>query len=81
MIELRNRAQGLVYSTERSLAEYGDFLKPAELEEIKYDLRTVKELLQDANKEELQAILQSLEASAYRLAEAMYSGIDTGDNE
>ncbi len=81
IIDLRNRATGLVYSTERSLAEYGEYLQKHELDEIHYDLRTVKELLQDATKEELEAILQSLEASAYRLAEAMYSGIDTGSSE
>ncbi|MEZ4459773.1 MAG: molecular chaperone DnaK [bacterium] len=81
IIELRNRAAGLVYSTRRSLAEYGEYLSQHELEEVRYDLRTVKELLEDANKEELEAILQSLEASAYRLAEAMYSGIDTGGTE
>jgi molecular chaperone DnaK len=77
MIELRNRAQGLVYSTERSLGEYGEFLTPDEREEISYDVQTVKELLEDANKEELEAIIASLEASAYRLAEAMYAGLDT----
>ncbi len=81
IINLRNRATGLVYSTERSLTEYGEYLQQHELEEIHYDLRTVKELLEDATKEELEAILQSLEASAYRLAEAMYSGIDTGSTE
>ena len=81
IIDLRNRATGLVYSTERSLAEYGEYLQQHELDEIHYDLRTVKELLEDATKEELEAILQSLEASAYRLAEAMYSGIDTGSTE
>lgn len=81
IINLRNRATGLVYSTERSLAEYGEYLQKHELDEIHYDLRTVKELLEDATKEELEAILQSLEASAYRLAEAMYSGIDTGSTE
>lgn len=77
LIELRNRAQGLVYSTERSLGEYGEFLTPDEREEISYDVQTVKELLEDANKEELEAIIASLEASAYRLAEAMYAGLDT----
>lgn len=77
VIELRNRAQGLVYSTERSLGEYGEFLTPDEREEISYDVQTVKELLEDANKEELEAIIASLEASAYRLAEAMYAGLDT----
>lgn len=77
LIDLRNRAQGLVYSTERSLKEYGDFLRGDERQELAYDVETVKELLEDANREELEAIIASLEASAYRLAEAMYAGLDT----
>jgi len=80
MIELRNRAQGLVYSTQRSIKEYGEFLGPDERAEISYDVETVKELLGDANREELEAIIASLEASAYRLAEAMYAGLDTDNS-
>lgn len=80
MIELRNRAQGLVYSTQRSIKEYGEFLGQDERDEISYDVETVKELLGDANREELEAIIASLEASAYRLAEAMYAGLDTDNS-
>ena len=75
---MRNRAQGLTYSTERSLREYGDFLSPEERAEIEQDVMTVRELLDEANQEELQAIITSLEASAYRLAEAMYASVDGG---
>ena len=78
LIELRNRAQGLTYSTERSLREYGDFLPPEERAEIEQDVMTVRELLDAANQDELQAIIASLEASAYRLAEAMYASVDDG---
>lgn len=74
-LELKNRAEGLVYTTERSIKEYGEFLEPEELQEIEEDLATVKELLDVANVDELQAIIASLEASAYRLAEAMYSAV------
>ncbi len=78
VVELRNRATGLVYSTERSLREYGEFLAEEEAEEIRNDLGMVRELLDAANAEELQAIISSLEASAYRLAEAMYASVDGG---
>lgn len=74
-LELKNRAEGLVYTTQRSVKEYGEFLGAEELEEIKEDVVTVRELLEVANVEELQAIIASLEASAYRLAEAMYEAV------
>ncbi len=81
LVELRNRAQGLTYSAERSLREYGDFLPPEERSEIAQDVLTVRELLEEANHEELQSIIASLEASAYRLAEAMYASVDTGNSD
>ncbi len=81
-LELKNRAEGLVYTTERSIKEYGEFLSEAELAEIREDLDTVRELLDVANLEELRAIIASLEASAYRLAEAMYGAVgDDAESE
>lgn len=76
LTELQNRARGLVYQTDRSLAQYGEYLEDDERLEIKEDVETVKELLMDATIEELESIIGSLEASAYRLADAMYSSLD-----
>ncbi len=75
-IELRNRATGLVFQTERSLNEYGDLLDPDEVDATRADIDTIKELLEDANREELDVMVASLEAMAHSLAEAMYSGLD-----
>ncbi|MFW5968188.1 MAG: Hsp70 family protein, partial [Persicimonas sp.] len=72
LAEMRNEAQGLLYSTERTFKEFGSSLPEDEQEDIASDLSTIKELLEDANKEELEAIIANLEASAYRLADVMY---------
>jgi molecular chaperone DnaK len=77
--EMRNQAQGLLYSTERSFSEFGGDLPEEERDEIANDLETIKELLEDANKEELEAIIANLEASAYRLADVMYGPADEGE--
>jgi molecular chaperone DnaK len=74
--EMRNQAQGLLYSTERSFSEFGEDLPEDERAEIASDLQTIKELIEDANKEELEAIIANLEASAYRLADVMYGPAD-----
>jgi molecular chaperone DnaK len=79
--EMRNEAEGLLYSTERSLNAYGDNLSPEEQEEIRGDIETVKELLEDASLEELEAIIDSLQASAHRLSEAMYADEDVDPND
>ncbi len=73
LVEMRNEAQGLLYSTERSFSEFGDALPAEEQGEVANDIATIKDLIEDANKEELEAIIANLEASAYRLAEAMYA--------
>lgn len=73
--ELRVKANGLLYSTERSLQDYGEMLEPTERGEMEMDLSTIKDLLNGASLEELQTIVQSLEATAYRIAEVMYSAM------
>jgi molecular chaperone DnaK len=73
LVEMRNEAQGLLYSTERSFNEYGDALPDEERTDVANDISTIKELVDDATKEELEAIIANLEASAYRLADAMYT--------
>ncbi len=76
VMEKRNQAEGLLYSTERSLDAYGSELPEEEREQMAVDIATVKELIDDANLEELETIVETLEAGAHRLAEAMYSAME-----
>lgn len=73
LIEKRNEVKGLLYSTQRSFDGFGDDLPPEESKEIASDLATIQDLIEDATLDELDAMVANLEASAYRLAEAMYS--------
>ena len=43
MIELKNEADSLVYSTEKSLMEYGDKLEAEEQSEVEAQIVAVKE--------------------------------------
>ncbi len=76
LMEKRNQAEGLLYSTERSLEAYGSELPEDEAQELATDIATVKELVEGANLEELGTIIDTLEACAHRLAEAMYAAMD-----
>jgi molecular chaperone DnaK len=76
LMEMRNEAEGLMFSTQRSLEAYGDKLPDEEREEIENDIDTVRELIDDATHEELEAIIDSLQASANRIAEAAYAEMD-----
>ncbi len=75
-MEMKNQAEGLLYSTERSLEAYGSELPPEELEDLKEAVATVKGLIDDATLEELETIMQTLETAAHRLAEAMYESME-----
>ncbi len=75
-IEMRNQAEGLLYSTERSFDMYGEELPPDEYEEMAEDIAAIKELLDDASLEELETICTTLEAAAHRLSEAMYDAVE-----
>lgn len=76
VMEKRNQAEGLLYSTERSLEAYGSELPEEEQQELAADIATVKELIGDATIEELDTIIETLETGAHRLAEAMYSAME-----
>ncbi len=76
VMEKRNQAEGMLYSTERSLQAYGSQLPAEEFEELMQDVETVKGLISDATLDELETILATLEAAAHRLAQAMYDAME-----
>ncbi len=74
--ELIVNADGLIYSTEKSLEEFGNMLKPEEVEEIKENLIQCKELIEKSSQRDYQQLKQAitrLETSAHRIADAMYA--------
>jgi molecular chaperone DnaK len=75
IVDLRNRAEGLLYSTERTLEEYGEALDPLDLELIQHDVDKLKAALEGdgADPTEVEALFKALETSAYRIAETIYA--------
>ncbi len=75
LVSARNAADGLVHSTKKSLAEYGDKLEAAEKTAIEDGIKELEEVLKDgsATKDALEAKTKSLEASAQKLGEKMYA--------
>lgn len=70
--DLRNMADGLLYTTEKSLEEYASMLTPEDVEDIQEDLESLKSVYETADIEKLKAAYQRLEGSSHRIAEAMY---------
>jgi molecular chaperone DnaK len=74
LAELRNNADGLIYTTEKSLEEYGNLLSEKDREEIKADMERLKGVLNGGDVSALKEAFQRLEGSAYRIADAIYAG-------
>jgi molecular chaperone DnaK len=73
LADLKNNAEGLVYTTEKSLEEYASALGADDLAEIRADLDALKGVLQGADPAAIKEALTRLEGSAYRIADAIYA--------
>jgi molecular chaperone DnaK len=72
--DLINMADGLIYTTERSLDEYASMLSEDDIAEIREDLESLKEVREEGTEpERIKAAINRLEGSSHRIAEAMYA--------
>ncbi len=73
LADLKNNAEGLIYTTEKSLEEYASALKVEDLDEIKADLEALKQTMPSNDPPAIKDALVRLEGSAYRIADAIYA--------
>jgi molecular chaperone DnaK len=73
LADLRNNAEGLIYTTEKSLEEYAHVVTPKDVAEIQADVENLKGLMKQDDAAKLKEALQRLESSAYRIADAIYA--------
>ena len=81
LADLRNMADGLIYTTEKSLEEYSSMLTARDIAEINEDLESLKSVYDSGDIERVQAAVQRLEGSSHRIAEAMYQEALEDENE
>ena len=74
LAELRNKADNLVYTTEKSLKDFGNKVSETDKKNIEDKLRTLKDTLKrtDAKAEEIQKGIDELTQASYKLAEEVY---------
>ena len=72
-VEARNQLDSLVYSTEKSLKEYGDDLDAGVKENIENALKKAKETLEGQDAQAMRTAAEQLSQSSHKLAEAMYA--------
>merc|ERR1712054_307969 len=74
VVETRNQADSMVYSTEKSLKEHGDKLDAKDKDNIQKAIDDLKNVLKDENasSESLKGKLEALNTAAMKLGEIMY---------
>ncbi|MDQ2816576.1 MAG: Hsp70 family protein, partial [Candidatus Eremiobacteraeota bacterium] len=71
-VETRNRADGLVYSTERTLKEVGDKVSGDDKTDVEKALDNLRSLLKTGSPEEIKTATDALQEKSYKLAQAVY---------
>jgi molecular chaperone DnaK len=70
--ELRNKADGLIYSTERTLEEYAEHISPEDRDALAAALEKSRSLLEAEDTAGLEAAVDELSGLSYRMTESLY---------
>ena len=73
LADARNRAESLLYSAERALAEFGEMLPEDERAAITSDVADCRNSVETGDLSEVEAAIARLEVSAQRIGEVLYS--------
>jgi molecular chaperone DnaK len=73
LVEARNEADGLIYTTEKSMAEFGSKLDAAAKSDLEAALSRSKKALEGADAEAIRAATKDLTQASHKLAEMIYS--------
>ena len=77
LADARNRAESLLYSAERALAEFGEMLPEDERAAITSDVADCRNSVETGDLAEVEAAIARLEASAQRIGEVLYAAADS----
>lgn len=72
VIEAKNNAQQLIYSTEKAMKEYGDKIDADAKTDIERRLSDLKDAITKDDINDITKAIEALNTSAHKLAEAMY---------
>jgi molecular chaperone DnaK len=72
LVEAKNHAEGMLHSTEKSLAEFGDKVSAADKSAIEQAISELKTALEGESKDQIEQKTNALGQVAMKLGEAMY---------
>ena len=71
-IEAHNRADGLIYSTEKTLRENREKVPASEASEVEKAIEEARKALAEGPKEDIERAAEALTAASHKLAEILY---------
>ncbi len=71
-VEIKNKADSLIFQSEKTLNEIGDKLPESDKEEVKTALEKLKETAKGTDTDAIKADTEALEQAFYRLSEKLY---------
>jgi molecular chaperone DnaK len=79
--EAKNRAEQLVYQTEKSLTDYGDKISDEDRSSVESALTNLKEKLAGDDTVAITSATEALQQASYKLAEAVYAQAQPGPGQ
>jgi len=73
LVDARNMADSLIYSTEKSIKEVGDKVDESTKENINQAIDNLKKAMEGDNAEEIKKLSEELTQASHKLAETMYA--------
>ena len=72
LIDVKNKADSLVYSTEKSLKDFKDKISEDEKKSIEESIEKAKKTIESGTKEEIEKAMEELATKSHKLAEEAY---------
>ncbi|MFH1743035.1 MAG: molecular chaperone DnaK [bacterium] len=72
---LKNEADALVYSTEKSLSEYGDKISVEDKKAVEDAVQDLKQALESGNIDEIRSRKEALEKATHKIGQAIYEEV------
>jgi molecular chaperone DnaK len=81
LVETRNSADALIYSTEKSIKDLGDKIDAATKEKIEAAIEPLKKAMEGDDVAEIKRLSEELTQASHKLAEAMYQQASQADQQ
>ena len=72
-VDVKNRAESIIFQSEKTLTELGDKADAADVEDVKNAIEKLKETLKGGDVEAIKADTEAVEKSFYKISEKLYA--------